>query len=123
MTWLTLTVTTSGQWRVLWYAQEKGPDGNFRPAGVGVLAEGLTGDPELLSGRWVTLAGRSSGDRFEVWVNGRSVARGRVAAAFGEGSDPGGWGATIAATPVAPGAARLEVDYVAVWHLPPDPSR
>ena len=53
-------------------------------------------------------------------MNGRSVARGTITdAVFVEGSEPGP-PVVLGAYKIQPGhQARLEVDHVAVWKLPP----
>ena len=85
-----------------------------------MVARASGADPELAEGKWVSLTGRTSGNEYEVWVNGRSVARGTITdAVFVEGSEPGP-PVVLGAYKIQPGhQARLEVDHVAVWKLPP----
>ncbi|HEV3142627.1 MAG TPA: hypothetical protein VGZ47_01960, partial [Gemmataceae bacterium] len=73
---------------------------------------------DLAAGSWVTLAGRSSETDYELWTNGKLIARGEV----GEKLDTGPVmpvGVEVAGLAVADGKMRFELDHVAVWKTAP----
>jgi uncharacterized protein YkwD len=85
-----------------------------------VVDRGRAADPELAAGKWFTLAGRVAGDTFEVWANGRSIARGPVAVDSDRDNYWAENGISVGADVTADGPARLDIDHAAVWKLPPD---
>lgn len=120
-TWLVLEVTPTGLWRLGWTANARKADGTWTPESRGLLAKADSPAQELIGNGWVTLAGRTSGDEYEIWVNGRSVARGRVTDL---GEPPGGkctLGVAAFALRQPDGPLAFDLDYFAVWKLPAKP--
>jgi serine/threonine protein kinase len=120
MTWMRVEVHPTGFWRLVWAALQQ-TAGQWQAAPDKSLAQSTAPDIDLGAGKWVTVAGRTSGSTYDVWVNGRLVASGTVDEL---GEDPQGAPETvlaIGAIQVATGPARLEVDHVAVWQSPDSP--
>src|SRR5206468_2787748 len=72
--WLGVTLTASGQWLV--FRNDLDEVNGKRTDKITMLKESSVDDRELAAGKWVNVAARCVGNEYEVWINGKSVARG-----------------------------------------------
>ena len=114
--WLLARVSEGGRWSVV--RVDMTVTGGTRADKLTVLAEGTADDPALAAGRWITVAGRAVGKDYEVWVNGKLVARGTDDPAFdGPGTFPAAFQASVVGA--ADGPLGLTVDHAAAWDPTP----
>jgi serine/threonine protein kinase len=114
--WLSIVIDTDGRW-TLHHANTDLVDGKWVSRNHDVLQTSGAAVPELAAGQWINVAAQSIGDNYEVWINGRSVARG-VAEAPGV---PIGSGLNCDVEAKGNGPLRFDVDCLAVWSIPKDP--
>jgi hypothetical protein len=117
LTGVRVDIVPPGHWRTVWAAAEN-VRGSARVLPERVHTQGEATDAELAPGKWVTVAVRCAGNRYELWINGRCATWANCEL-FGEDplAVPTGAVASFQLVPSGPGEAVLEVDYIAAWNL------
>jgi len=110
--WLHFVLQPSGRWS-LGRNDMKTVDGN-RVDGNVRLAGSEVDDPELAAGKWVNVAARAEGSRFDLWINGKVVATGQDTPPQPE---TGNWEFGVQFGLASEDAGTLEIDYAAVWDV------
>jgi formylglycine-generating enzyme required for sulfatase activity len=117
--WLEVRVSPAGRWS-LHRLSTKEPFGQFDRS-ERLLAQADSSDAALAAGQWVNIAAISVGASYELWINGRSVARGTDSTGVNGASDfPNAM--QLGGTTSYDGRARVAVDYAAVWDLGAGPT-
>jgi hypothetical protein len=110
--WLEAQVQPDGSWKLL----------RLDADGVGVdhrrtestLADGRLPAGSFRDGDWLTIAGRSHGAEFELWLNGLSVAKGRDEKPF-ELTSSFPAAIQLGGVMLSDGAGSVVVDHYAIW--------
>jgi hypothetical protein len=116
--WLQARIYPTGVWQLVWSGFTQGPTGwQFRPETT--IKQSLSPEAELAPGQWITLAGRSSGNMYELWINGKLAAWGTMDSLNEDPkAGPGPSTLVLGAQRTAAGPVKLELDHVAVWEGP-----
>ncbi len=112
--WLLVQITPSGRWSL--GRLDRVLQGGRYEEKLTILAASEADNPDLAGGKWINVAGRSVGERYEVWLNGQRVVEGVDNRMF-LGKSIFRQGLQYCSYVHQDGPARVEIDYTAVWDL------